>query len=393
MKKMVLFIIIVIFFGIIITPKLTFAKDSTKSSVVIDLNSGRVLYEKNAKEKRLIASTTKIMTAILTIENGELDDVVEIGEEVLKMYGTNIYLELGEKVTIRDLLYGLMLRSGNDASVVLAKYIGGTEENFVKLMNQKAKEIGMTQTIFSNPHGLDDETANYSTALDMALLSKYAYQNKTYRKISSTKKYKATTKNKTYLWYNRNKLLSIYEYCTGGKNGYTPKAGKTLVTTAKKDNLELSAITLNDPNEYKSHQDLYELIYEKYNSYTIIDKNNFSLPQQKYNNKNLYIKNSFIYPLTISEKKQIKTQVQLYDNKSINSNIIGEIIISLNDSQIGKVNIYISEKEKEPTSLPQKIKTYFFEILKKLKLGLQNNLKPGPLVPIPPETNSFESLI
>lgn len=386
-------IIVTIIIGLLIYPKIVVAQATSKSSAVIELNSGRILYQKNANEKKLIASTTKIMTAILTIENGKLNDVVEVGEEVLKMYGTNIYLEVGEKITVEDLLYGLILRSGNDASVVLAKYIGGTEENFVKLMNSKAKEIGMVETTFSNPHGLDDYTENYSTANDMALLSKYVYQNKTYRKISNTKKYKASTKGKTYLWYNRNKLLSTYEYCTGGKNGYTPKAGKTLVTTAKKNELELSVITLNDPNEYKNHQELYELIYDKYQNYTIIDKNNFTLPKNKYDDSDIYLKNSFIYPLTTNEKKLIRTKVKIYEKEKINTNKIGEIIVLLGDSQIGKVNIYIKLKQKEAVTLPHKIKNYFFEILKKLKLGLQNSLNPGPLVPIPLDINNFESSI
>ena len=200
----------------------------------MDLDSGRILYEKNAEQRRLIASITKIMTAIVAIEEGDLTEKITVGEEVLSMYGTNIYVEVGEKMKLRDLLYGLLLRSGNDASVVIAKAIAGSEEKFVDMMNQKAKEIGMKNTTFKNPHGLDEESENYSTAYDMALLSKYAYKNKTYRNIVSTNKYEVSTGKKTYLWYNRNKLLTTYEYCTGGKNGYTPRAGKTLVTTASK---------------------------------------------------------------------------------------------------------------------------------------------------------------
>ena len=134
--------------------------DTAKSSIVMDLDSGRVLYENNADEERLIASITKIMTCIIAIEQGDLDSDVEAGEEILKMYGTSIYLELNEKMKLIDLLYGLMLRSGNDASVVIAKEVAGTEEKFVEMMNEKAKEIGMTNTTFSNPHGLDEETKN-----------------------------------------------------------------------------------------------------------------------------------------------------------------------------------------------------------------------------------------
>ena len=154
----------------------------------MDLDSGRILYENNPNRKMLIASITKIMTAIVAIENGDLTKEITVGDEVLSMYGTNIYVEVGEKMKLRDLLYGLLLRSGNDASVVIAKAVGGSEEKFVELMNKKAKEIGMKNTIFRNSHGLDEETENYSTAYDMALLSRYAYKNKTYRNIVSTNK-------------------------------------------------------------------------------------------------------------------------------------------------------------------------------------------------------------
>ena len=364
----------------------TYAKDTSKSSIVMDMNTKRVLYEKNSNEKRLIASTTKIMTAILTIENSNINDKVEVGNEILSMYGTNIYLEIGEKIKIKDLLYGLLLRSGNDASVVLAKYIGGTEENFVKMMNNKAEELGMTNTVFSNPHGLDDYTKNYSTAYDMALLSSYANQNKTYRIISGTQKYTTQTDNKSYLWYNRNKLLSTYEYCTGGKNGYTPDAGRTLVTTAKKDKLSLTIVTLNDPNEYNTHQNLYNQIYKKYKMYKIIDKNNFKISKELYSGK-IKLSNSFYYPLTNKEKQNIKTEITILEQTKATSQI-GYVKIKLGENVIGIVDIYKNEEKKEDISIFNKIKNYLFDIRKKLKLGLQNNLKPGPFVPIPLEINN-----
>ena len=161
----------------IIFPLWTEASDTAKSSIVMDIDSGRVLYEKNANEKRLIASTTKIMTALLALESGKLNEMVEAKEEILKMYGTSIYLSLHEKMRLEDLIYGLLLRSGNDAAVVIATYLSGSEETFVKEMNKKAKEIGMLNTTFQNAHGLDEETQNYSTAHDMALLSSYVYKN------------------------------------------------------------------------------------------------------------------------------------------------------------------------------------------------------------------------
>jgi D-alanyl-D-alanine carboxypeptidase len=325
----------------------------------MDMDSKRVLYENNIHEKKLIASTTKIMTAIVVIENNKnLNKKITIGEEILSMYGTNIYIELGEKISIKDLLYGLLLRSGNDSAIALATYTAKTEEKFVEIMNKKAKELGMNNTTFQNSHGLDDYTKNYSTAYDMALLSSYAYKNPIYREISSTKKYTTTTKNKTYLWYNRNKLLNQYEYCTGGKNGYTPDAGRTLVTTASKDNLNLTTITLNDPNEYQTHQELYNKNFNKYKNYKIIEKENFKISKSIYE-EDVYIKESFTYPLTEEELESIKTKIHI-TNK--NNSEVGKIQIELNNKVIKEIPIYKKIQKKEESTLNklfQKLKSLF----------------------------------
>lgn len=379
MRKIIIYIVTILL--IIITN--VNAKDTSKSSIVMEIDSGRVLYENNSNERMLIASTTKIMTAILAIENTTIKDKITIGEEILSMYGTNIYIEVGEQMTIEDLLYGLILRSGNDAAEALAIHIAGTEENFAKIMNSKALEIGMNNTEFNNPHGLDDNTKNYSTAYDMAQLSRYVSNNNIYTQIANTKKYTVSTTNKSYLWYNRNKLLTSYKYCTGGKNGYTPDAGKTLVSTAEKNNLKLTAVTLNDPNIYETHEYLYEQMYSKYKNYTIIDKKEFKLENSIYK-KDAYIKESFIYPLTKSEKEKIKTTIILLKDEEI-KDIIGYIEIFLDEEKIGQVNIYKEEQKKEEKTFFLTVKDYLLEILKKLKLGLQNNLNPGPLVPIPLE--------
>lgn len=315
------------------------------------------MYEKNANQKRLIASITKIMTAIVAIEEGDLTEKITVGEEVLSMYGTNIYVEVGEKMKLRDLLYGLLLRSGNDASVVIAKAIAGSEEKFVNLMNKKAQEIGMKNTIFKNPHGLDEETENYSTAYDMALLSKYAYKNKTYRNIVSTDKYEVSTGKKTYLWYNRNKLLTTYEYCTGGKNGYTPRAGKTLVTTASKKGLNLTIVTLSDGDIYNNHIDLYEDFFSKYKRYKLIDKNNFRIDKE-FVDEDVYLEDSFYYPLTSNEVNDIKTVVHFLDDSATDE--IGTIEIFLSNQKIGELPIYRKIKKKEQFS--------FFEWLRQLFL-------------------------
>lgn len=339
----------------VLYPISVLGQGSQTSTIVMDIDSGRILYENNANQRKLIASTTKILTAILVLENLDINKEITVGKEVLKMYGTNIYIQVGEKMKAIDLLYGLLLRSGNDAAVVLAIATSGSEENFVKLMNEKAQKIGMSNSTFSNPHGLDEETKNYSTAHDMALLSSYAYKNKTYREIVSTKKYVATMLDKTYLWYNRNKLLSQYKYCTGGKNGYTPAAGKTLVTTATKDGLNLTIVTLNDGDIYSTHKKLYEKTFSEYQNYTIVDKENFNIPSDT-KEKTYYIKKSFSYPLKEQETEKIKTLININNSSKTKT---GQIKIYLGDSKIGEIPIYQTTQKKKVTLL-NKLKKLLF---------------------------------
>lgn len=325
--------------------------------MAIDVDSGRILYEKNKDEKLLIASTTKIMTCIIVLENSNLDDTVKVGEEVLKMYGTNIYLELGEEMTVRDLLYGLMLRSGNDAAIVLATYIGGCEDEFVRMMNDKAKEIGMENTSFSNSHGLDEESKNYSTSYDMSLLSKYALKNKLYREIIGTKKYNAKSSLKSYRWINRMSLIDSYDYCIGGKNGYTPKAGKTLVSIAKKDDLTISIVSLNDSDVYDNHINIYNYLFDKYKRYLIIDKDKFNINSYFYDN-DVYIKNSFYYTLSDEEIDSITTLVNL--KNELSNSIVGDLVIKLDNKEIGRLKIYKNNKKKKEKNLFQKIISEIF---------------------------------
>ena len=342
---------ILLFFVAFLIPISVFA-DSGSSTIIMDVDSGRVLYEKNANSTKLIASTTKIMTCIIALENSDIEKEITVGEEVLSMYGTNIYIEKGEKLKIIDLLYGLMLRSGNDAAIALAYNTLGYE-NFINKMNEKAKEIGMVNTSFENPHGLDDDTKNYSTAYDMALLSRYAYNNPIYRKIVSTKKYITKSSIKSYVWYNRMGLLTKYRYCIGGKNGYTPKAGKSLVSYAKKNDLVLTIISLDDPSIYENHKNLYNEYFSKYENYTIVEKGKFNI-----NNINYRINSSFKYPLSKSELDNIKTLVKI-DNNLYSKNS-GSVEIYFNNEIIGRVDISknISNK-KEKKNLLQKFINLF----------------------------------
>ena len=338
---------ILLLFVLFLIPINVFA-DSGSSTIIMDIDSGRVLYEKNVNQKRLIASTTKIMTCIIVLENSDIESYITVGDEVLSMYGTNIYIEKGEIIKIKDLLYGLMLRSGNDAAITLAYNTLGYDL-FINKMNEKAKEIGMKNTSFNNPHGLDDDTKNYSTAYDMALLSRYAYKNNIYRKIISTKKYITKSSLKSYVWYNRVSLLNNYKYCVGGKNGYTPKAGKTLVSYAKKNDFVLTIISLNDNSIYENHKNLYNEYFSKYENYIIVKKGDFSI-----NNSIYYINKSFKYPLKKEEIDSIKTLLKISNNLS--SNKKGKIEVYFNNNIIGSIDLYKKNTiKKEKKNLLKKL--------------------------------------
>ena len=219
---------------------------SSQCGILMEQSTGRVLYEKCPDDQMYIASITKILTTIVAIENANLDEWVEISDNVTRQVGSALYLMLGDQVKLIDLLYGLMLRSGNDAAMAIAEFVGGDEASFVKMMNDKAKEIGMTNSVFQNPSGLDETTYNLSTARDMALIMQYAMNNPIFREITRTETHKATTKNgMTYVWHNKHKLVTgYYEYAIGGKTGFTKQARRTLVTSARKDDMELVVVTL-----------------------------------------------------------------------------------------------------------------------------------------------------
>ncbi len=322
--------------------------------ILMDQNSSRILYSKNINKQKLIASTTKIMTAVLAIESNQLDDLVIIDDNILKTYGSNIYIEIGEEITLRDLVYGLMLRSGNDAAIAIASYLGGIDY-FVAKMNDKAKIIGMKNTVFINPHGLDEETSNISTAYDMALLTKYANKYKEYQKITGTKRHVVKTNYKTYDWTNKNKLLTYYEYTTGGKTGYTEKAKRTLVTTASKNNLNLIVVTLDDSNDWTTHRNLYDYGFTNYNNYRILNTNTFRVDSDYYKEE-LYIKKDCYYPLMESETGNITIKVELEKLKRYkDSDKVGVASIYYKEDLVHEENIYVSIPESDKKTWWQRI--------------------------------------
>lgn len=239
---------------------------SAECYIVMDADSGEILYESNADKQMLIASTTKIMTALVAIEHGDLEDEVKITSESANVEGSSMYLKAGETMTLEELLYGMMLVSGNDAASAVACHIAGSVEDFADLMNEKAKELGLENTSFTNPHGLDHEE-HYSTARDLAVIMAAAMKNEDFARITSTKS--ITIDGLTYT--NHNKLLWNCEGVKGGKTGYTKAAGRTLVSCCERDGVRLICVTLNDPDDWDDHSELYDKAFEEFERVTVAD--------------------------------------------------------------------------------------------------------------------------
>ncbi|SDQ53237.1 D-alanyl-D-alanine carboxypeptidase family protein [Virgibacillus salinus] len=319
---------------------------SANNAVLMEQSSGRVLHEKKAHDKRPIASITKIMTAIIAIESGKLNETVTVSKRAVYTVGSSIYLEQGEKIKLKDLVYGLMLRSGNDAAVAISEYVGGSLEGFTHLMNKKAQWLGMTNTSFDNPHGLDSED-HYSTAYDMALLMRYAMDNEQFRQITGSKSYKP---ERAYTWQNKNKLLTqLYEYCIGGKTGYTKVAGRTLVTAAEKNDMNLIAVTLDAPDDWQDHIGMYEWGYKNYAMTTIGNqgKVNYNIKESS-DHTSGYLHEDITIPLNRHEQKEIESKTFILKNASNRTeDIIGKTIYFINSVPIIETPIYSEKKQDE----------------------------------------------
>ncbi len=238
-------------------------KTGAVSAILLEAGTGKVLYEKNAYIKLPMASTTKVMTAILALECCALSDTVTITEDAYGTEGSSIYLELEEKMSVEDLLYGLMLNSGNDAAVALAVHIGGSLEGFANLMNAKAREIGANNTNFVTPHGLPNGD-HYTTAYDLALISAYALKNENFRTVVGTTYHRTTTGNFQRTFKNKNKLLWQYEGGNGIKTGYTKAAGKCLSFAAQREGMQIVGVVLNCPDTFNAAMSILNYGFDHY---------------------------------------------------------------------------------------------------------------------------------
>ncbi|MCD8049853.1 MAG: D-alanyl-D-alanine carboxypeptidase [Clostridia bacterium] len=362
MKKIALFIALVFIFA----PLTAKAEISAQSAVVIDCASNRILYEKNAEERRGMASTTKIMTALIALERLTFDEVVTVSSFAAGTEGSSIWLSAGEHMTAQDLLYGLMLASGNDAATALAEHTAGSVEAFTLLMNEKAKEIGAYNTNFTNPHGLSDEN-HYTTAYDLALIASYAMKNDTFREIVSTQ-------NKTISWEgsqwnrslkNHNKLLYMYDDCDGVKTGYTKKDGRCLVSSAERDGMRIVTVTLSDPDDWNDHINLMNYAFETHKPYTVCRKGesagSYLTENADIEEIGLSYAQTYTTALSDGEEDTISTKVEFSVTYPVNrGDRVGTMYIYRGSELIGSVGIISREKAEEKP-------TYFEIILNLLK--------------------------
>ena len=301
---------------------------NVKASIVLmDADSGRILYSKAATEKKLIASTTKIMTSIIALENSTLEKKIIIGKETREVNGSMIYAKEGEVFTLNDLLHGLMLQSGNDAAMTIATNVLGYD-NFIKEMNLKAIKLGMKNTTFENPHGLNDNSKNISTAEDMSKLMRYAIKNKEFLNITSSKIYKVDK----YIWPNKNKLLKQYKYLISGKIGYTKASGQVFVSADKKYGKTLIITSIDESDKFNLHKKLYEKYFEAYEKYKILDMNTFSFKVKNKNKYHYYIDNDYYMLLKKDEINKLKIKIDLSKNEE-------KVTIILNNKIIDNVKL------------------------------------------------------
>lgn len=362
---------------------------NSRAAIILDRNSNTILFGKNENEQRKMASTTKIMTSIIVIENCNLSDTIEISKKSAGTGGSRLGLKTGDKITINDLLYGLMLCSGNDAAVALAEFTGGSIEGFAELMNKKAKELNLNNTSFETPHGLDSPN-HYTTAYELALLSKYALNNITFSKIVGTKTHTITINGYPKTISNTNELLGNLNGVYGIKTGFTNGANRCLVTACKRDNLDIICVVLGaDTKKYRTQDsiklieyafktfepvNIQELLNNEYNKWKKDNLNTINIIKGENNNINLKIE-PLQYPIIPIKKELIdKINITFNCDKTIEAPVI-------KGSKIGYANIIINDINStntltncdiivDSTINKKNIFTYFIDFLK-----LYKNLK------------------
>lgn len=374
MKRIGAFILIISAFFTSYTKAFSMA-DTAESACLMNSVTGEVVFSKDMEKTKEMASTTKIMTAIVAIENSKMNDVVTVSENAANVEGSAAYIEKDMKLYMRDLLYGLMLSSGNDAAVAIAEFVAGDVSKFTDMMNNKAKEIGAKNTNFTNPNGLPDGL-HYTTAHDLALITRYAMENDEFREIVATQVYTATplytppkpapiptatpagTANptaateapatNTLVFYNHNKLLGTYEGANGVKTGYTDAAGRCLVSSAKRNDMEFIAVTLDDSKDWEEHAEMLDYAFSTHHAKKVVTKGSV-IKVAKIDGKeyNMVAAENFSVPLKNKGGYEVDLITHLAQNikAPINKDEkIGYIEIKIGKEKVGEVDI-VSDKD------------------------------------------------
>ena len=329
---------------------------NSRKAVVIERTSKKILYGKKENERAKMASTTKIMTALVVIQNTNLENVVEVSKKAAGTGGSKLKLKKGDKITVKDLLYGLMLKSGNDAAVALAEYVGGSIEGFAELMNKNAEALGLSNTHFVTPHGLDEDE-HYTTAYELAIISDYALKNEVFAEIVKTKSANITINGQTRTINNTNELLGNLNGVYGVKTGFTNGAGRCLVTAVKRENMDIICVVLEADTKKNRTRDSVKLIEKAFEKYEIISLNN-KINEEFTNWNNLNCNRIYIEKgdgkkllLKLDDNEEIKYPILKNTEDKIDINIIANLKLKApikKDTEIGKLQIkYDNEIIKE----------------------------------------------
>ena len=378
MKKIFLFIILFIFVFKVNANEIEFAKNAG-SAILIESSTGKVLYGKNENKKMYPASMTKIMTLLLTMEALQnnritLNDEVTISKNASSMGGTQIFLEEGSKVKVETLLKGIGIASANDAAVAMAEYIGGSEENFVKMMNDRAKELGCKNTSFKNPHGLDEKD-HLTTAYDLSLIAKELIKYPLALKITSTYEDNIDVSGKNHWLVNTNKLIRFYSGIDGLKTGYTDKAGYCLTATMERNNMRLISVVMKEETKDNRSSDTVNMMeygFSSYGSKNIIKKDDYvktmTIDNAKNRNVNYYLSND-VNIIVNKNVRDVKYTIdeELYDVKAplLKNSVIGKLKLSY-DNNTYEYDLIVKEKIK---------KSNYFNILEHLFKDLISGVK------------------
>lgn len=333
---------------------------SAKSALLYEPTNDTVLYSKNPHKRMGMASTTKIMSAVCALENSDPEKIVEIDERAVGIEGSSIYLEKGEQFKMLDLIYALMLQSANDAAVAISYEIAGGVDEFAALMNEKACELGLSDTHFTNPHGLDDKE-HYTTAYDLAKITAYALENPIFKEIVSTYKYEIQSSLKSRILVNHNKLLNSYDGAIGVKTGFTKKSGRSLVGASERDGIRLISVTINAPDDWRDHKAMLDYGYMRLEQVCLANVGEFSynLPVLSSESEQLRVENreelSKILP-----KSRGKTDVKVFLPSYVVAPIkrgdtVGKVCFYINGKEIGSVDLIASfdiEKNSERDLFP-----------------------------------------